>query len=778
MKYFLLRFSLLLGVSGLHINLHAQVSKTSNVFIHDSIPDAGHFYWNHQSQIMVLDKGTLLPNDSILTKTRLLVSATSGAVEGQSDQNGWLRFSEDGENWTFVDTIAKEDESANSKNIFTLALFKNHSNEVFQFYLYLPQALGGSPGTTPIFLKYRSSKDGGLTWNASVMPIINGIDNPSNFRISGPLGKPTILLNDSLAFPVYYRYTGNAKAYFGLLICDKNVQSFNLRKFETISMTHPERLIEPVMTKIHDTLFVYFRSLSGKVTGSFSSNMGQSWSNPFDYSFINPSSPSDVIKDLSGEVYMVSNLNVKNRSNLFFSRIVNHSMYPLILLDRTTKKFDQVSYPSIDMDKNGSMHICYSAIGYDTITGKRFGDIKYVRIDTNAYIGKNSVPEMQYRSQYGIPIPYRSRILESVRNDSETITIEQRGQMNFISSTNNFPFKRVTTLDSSLFYSSLLRFSVDSILVSHSGGATFYNQSTGISYPFNKARGNSTLRGNAQLWVTLNGREAQVFKGTNLDTNLIFPFTGKSDAFLSAYSLVKDAFGFTGDSIYFINDMGKMFLYTNRKLSLCNTTITVSAEKFFGNSSNQPKYISSSFGQLYQSLPNMNSWISLGDTFLTTGHWNDILVRDSLTFFLASNRLNIQKGGTIFVFQNRPEKEEWLSILSLNSNMKEVYILDAFGEKIRINLGHLNLKTGLDIYSKNENRLLLYPNPVHSKLYLDIPNSKTEISFQIIDLRGNLIKQGQYCFPEGNDYLEVTDLSAGLYIMILQNGQSAKFLKN
>ena len=184
------------------------------------------------------------------------------------------------------------------------------------------------------------------------------------------------------------------------------------------------------------------------------------------------------------------------------------------------------------------------------------------------------------------------------------------------------------------------------------------------------------------------------------------------------------------------------------------------------------------FGQLYQSLPNMNSWISLGDTFLTTGNWNDILVRDSLTFFLASNRLNIQKGGTIFVFQNRLEKEEWLSILSLNSNMKEVYILDAFGKKIRIDLGHLNLKTGLDIYYKNENRLLLYPNPVHNKLYLDIPNSKTEISFHIIDMLGNLIKQGQYSFPEGNDYLELTDLPAGLYIIILQNGQSAKFLKN
>ena len=74
--------------------------------------------------------------------------------------------------------------------------------------------------------------------------------------------------------------------------------------------------------------------------------------------------------------------------------------------------------------------------------------------------------------------------------------------------------------------------------------------------------------------------------------------------------------------------------------------------------------------------------------------------------------------------------------------------------------------------------LLLGVLGLHINLHAQVSKTSNVFSFHIIDMRGNLIKQGQYCFPEGNDYLEVTDLPAGLYIIILQNGQSAKFLKN
>ncbi len=66
----------------------------------------------------------------------------------------------------------------------------------------------------------------------------------------------------------------------------------------------------------------------------------------------------------------------------------------------------------------------------------------------------------------------------------------------------------------------------------------------------------------------------------------------------------------------------------------------------------------------------------------------------------------------------------------------------------------------------------LYPNPVRDFLRLDIPGRWTAANYQVISQQGQPILQGQYA-----QALDVSALSAGLYYLRLQLGESVQLLK-
>jgi hypothetical protein len=355
--------------------VNSQVLFTSIAGKHDSLPQKGKYWFMHTPQIEVIDSGALLPNQTFATSKILIISAIGGEREGGDDQDIWFtRSSDNGTNWSSPQSLCNNQDTVGPANVFNATLCKTNDNLLIQFYLWNQAPNGGAFGSFPIYLKKKVSFDGGVNWIDSGLVRVKGLPDTSTFRIIGPLCKPLKLKDDSLFFPIYYRYVGSPNAFFATLKCDSSYRNFTIRLFPNIAYIHPDRLIEPCMVKSNNAIEVYFRSGNGFICTTKSFDEGKTWNSVYKTLIKNPGTLITSIPDNDGLV--CSNLNGKLRNNLcLFKDNIDGLLFQEI--DYLAEGMEQITYPSMLKDKDGHLHVAYSGIGLNRKAGLRFGNIYY-----------------------------------------------------------------------------------------------------------------------------------------------------------------------------------------------------------------------------------------------------------------------------------------------------------------------------------------------------------------------------------------------------------------
>ena len=85
-------------------------------------------------------------------------------------------------------------------------------------------------------------------------------------------------------------------------------------------------------------------------------------------------------------------------------------------------------------------------------------------------------------------------------------------------------------------------------------------------------------------------------------------------------------------------------------------------------------------------------------------------------------------------------------------------------------------------YSNNSSSIIITPNPVRDNLYLgNIDVADHSLSFEILNPNGQVIKNGAIASNGSQAVIRVSDLSPGIYFIVLGNGKSlistGKFIK-
>ncbi|QNR23462.1 T9SS type A sorting domain-containing protein [Croceimicrobium hydrocarbonivorans] len=137
-----------------------------------------------------------------------------------------------------------------------------------------------------------------------------------------------------------------------------------------------------------------------------------------------------------------------------------------------------------------------------------------------------------------------------------------------------------------------------------------------------------------------------------------------------------------------------------------------------------------------------------------------------ISYNLNSNTLNWQK------FISTPLTNSYQNIARLSNNhiaisfnefdwrsdslpnlRVQVWIFDEFGNVLSTRHFHQNLRSSI------------YPNPANSHIYLDFPNSSTNLGYEIRDLKGAILKKGS--FQDNRSGLYIQDLNAGTYLLLI-----------
>lgn len=66
--------------------------------------------------------------------------------------------------------------------------------------------------------------------------------------------------------------------------------------------------------------------------------------------------------------------------------------------------------------------------------------------------------------------------------------------------------------------------------------------------------------------------------------------------------------------------------------------------------------------------------------------------------------------------------------------------------------------------------LTIYPNPNNGNFKIELPLGYNQVSLEVVNLVGEVIKQTNYDILEGNNIIEVEDLKQGLYFVIVKSG--------
>ena len=106
---------------------------------------------------------------------------------------------------------------------------------------------------------------------------------------------------------------------------------------------------------------------------------------------------------------------------------------------------------------------------------------------------------------------------------------------------------------------------------------------------------------------------------------------------------------------------------------------------------------------------------------------------------------------------------------------KTITVTDAAGNASSIIIPDFVINTTLDTASFDTIGLKLYPNPTSSVLHLNVGNNLTNQPYKIVDTLGKVILKGN--LNEGDNSINVEQLSKGIYYLKVSDKNASKFIK-
>ncbi len=352
-----------------------NVEQEERLIKHSPIAKKGTNFFNHAPQIAVLTPNDVLPCGKKLHSNRIVVSAMGGIAENNEDQRVYTYISDDNGRTFSSPYLLNTGIEKQTGIYFSGCLVKLRNNRLVQFYLRAPFKAGSEYGKAPLKLRFKTSENGAQTWSSFIEPKIAGLGDDDSLKLGGPISHP-VTIDDTLYFALHYRYIGKRDAYLGILKCSQNLNYFELKKQENISIPPPEKLIEPSLIAINDTLFTYFRTSIGYVYKSYSTTKGENWSKPVSANILNPSSPVEVF-EWNKKIYMIGNISTEQRDNLavLSSRDGSSFLFNQVLAKSTQINRVAFSYPNSCV-ANNSLYTVFSEIYPDYHAGGIAGDIR------------------------------------------------------------------------------------------------------------------------------------------------------------------------------------------------------------------------------------------------------------------------------------------------------------------------------------------------------------------------------------------------------------------
>ena len=403
---------------------NAEIFKT-RIFEHDTTYAEGHLFFNHAASIEVFDAGTELPNGETLQSQRLIVAAFGGISEGFRDNVIWCSLSNNnGQSWSDP-VILSNEEGVQGDSLARDPLLFQRNGRLWLMYLF--QHGPGSGWRSPRIDGYlRCSDDAGDSWSEPRIVDIGEIRD-GNFKQVTPISPPVVLNDSTLGFPFYYRYVGEVQAYFGFMRCDENMESFNAKLFEDITLPLPSKINEPTIFQSGDEYIVYFRSSRGEIEFITTDDNGDSWSDITGTGLPNSSTKLEAIT-YDDELILALNNSFRSRDNLAVIKGSHMNMEEICYVDKLDGIIEQKSYPSIRVDNSGNIHMVYSSIVWDQ---HRYGDILYAQIAPEDF--REAITYTGEYSEFAILNPSEV-IIDYAIGDELVFASDRRGE---IAVTNN-----------------------------------------------------------------------------------------------------------------------------------------------------------------------------------------------------------------------------------------------------------------------------------------------------------------------------------------------------
>lgn len=349
--------------------------RRSVVFEHENESARGSLRINHAATLEVIDQGIQFSSGKRLQNQRLVCAAFGGSFESSGDNIIWISISDDGGvNWSSPQIVTPEKDESNPEvssvigpNLFWVG------TQLWLSYAWKPEGGGGSLGGT-MRIALRESIDGGLTWSEQAL-IKTTPDLGSTFRHMPVLGQAIHLTENSVGFPFYYRFVGNRTPHYGFMVSENLLMgNFQLSYQPNFSEPLSGDLIEPVGFRQDSSIYVYFRTNLGEIYWTRSLDLGQKWTDPVGGGIPNPDSFSYVYDH--GETKLLAlNNSGKSRDNLVVLGGRHAQWETIAHIDRLTGIENQVSYPSVRVDKKENVHVVYTKSG--DFGKNRWGDISY-----------------------------------------------------------------------------------------------------------------------------------------------------------------------------------------------------------------------------------------------------------------------------------------------------------------------------------------------------------------------------------------------------------------